>query len=142
MVSHLVQAGAARDVEAVDPEQEQAKKSELMKKVEEIKASMERKRQAREKYEAYMKEHAASTGTDYEKWDLWCPEDEEDDLVASCTPHNSQLKAMEKDINERHQRCGHRTCTEACKQAPFRHPLGTLQRSPAIRKKVLRVRNN
>jgi hypothetical protein len=134
-VSHFVQADAATDLKAVDPEKEQARKAELMEKVQSMKASMERKRQAREKYEAYMKEHTASMGTDYEKWDLWCPEDEEDDLIASCTPHNSQLKAMEKDINERHQRCVQRMW------AARGNPSGT-QHNPAVMVHVLWARSH
>jgi hypothetical protein len=44
----------------------------------------------------------ATTGTDYAKWDMWCPEDEEDDLFNSLTPPD--CKAMEKDINDRHKK--------------------------------------
>lgn len=46
----------------------------------------------------------AGAGTDYTRWDMWCPEDEEDDMVNSCTPNSPEFRAMEKDINERHER--------------------------------------
>jgi len=49
---------------------------------------------------------ASTTGTDYTKWDMWCPEDEEDELFNSLTP--PECKAMEKDINDRHKRCAHK----------------------------------
>ena len=86
--------------------EETERKAKVMAKVEEIKASMAKKKAARERYEAYVQDIGTTAGTDYDKWDLWCPEDEEDDLVASCTPQSAQLQAMEKDIDERHQRCG------------------------------------
>lgn len=44
-------------------------------------------------------------GTDYTKWDMWCPEDEEDDLFNSLTPNNPAFRAMERDIDDRHKRC-------------------------------------
>jgi hypothetical protein len=83
---------------------DEKRKAEVMKKVKEIKANMERKRKARERFEAYVQLHGQSAGTDYEKWDMWCPEDEEDEMIASCTPQSAQLQSMEKDINDRHQR--------------------------------------
>ena len=43
--------------------------------------------------------------TDYEKWELFTPEDEEDELIGSLTPNNPQMKAMEADIDARHARC-------------------------------------
>lgn len=79
-----------------------------MVKVEELKASMEHKRAARVRFDAYVRaqqEQPQSAVIDYTKWDLWCPEDEEDELLAECTPNNPQLHAMEKDIDERHARC-------------------------------------
>jgi hypothetical protein len=48
---------------------------------------------------------AAGCGTDYTKWDLFCPEDEEDDLFNNMTPSNPAFKAMEKDMDERHRKC-------------------------------------
>lgn len=63
------------------------------------------KQKARERYAEYMEQNDHSLAeTDYAKWDMWCPSDEEDEMVASCTPNNAQLKAMEKDIDERHAR--------------------------------------
>lgn len=90
------------------PDEENARREDVLRKVEEIKVNMERKRVAREKYDAHMRENPQAAGTDYEKWDLWCPEDEEDELVASCTPQNAQLQAMERDIDTRYKRCGSR----------------------------------
>lgn len=98
------QAGAAKQADA-DPAAEEARKEELMRKVQELKASHERKLRARVKYEEYVANGGGSGYfTDYNKWDMWCPEDEQDDLINSMTPNNPQFKAMEKDIEERHKR--------------------------------------
>jgi hypothetical protein len=100
-----VKASSAGSAPVEADKEDEERKADMMKKVEELKQNMERKRQARQKYEAYVQSNAGAVGTDYEKWDLWCPEDEEDELVASCTPQNAQLQAMENDIDERHKRC-------------------------------------
>ena len=100
-----LQATLANGEDGADDEEAKARKARTLQKVEEIKASMERKRHARSKYEAYVKDNTQAGGTDYEAWDLWCPEDEEDEMIATCTPQNAQLQAMEKDINERHEKC-------------------------------------
>lgn len=92
---------------------EDSRRAETVQKVQQIKDNMERKRRARARYEEHVKHTLALAGTDYAKWDLWCPEDEEDELVATCTPDNAQLKAMEKDIDERHQRYGIFACRQS-----------------------------
>lgn len=102
---HLLQTPARNDSNNEQEEVDEERRTQVLKKVEEIKASMAAKRAARQKYDEYVKEHGSVAGTDYEKWDLWCPEDEEDELVASCTPQSAQLKAMERDIDDRHARC-------------------------------------
>ena len=90
--------------EARDP----AREAELQAKVAGIRARLERKKAARARFEAHVAAHPglAAWGTDYARWDMWCPEDEEDELLASCTPDNPQFHAMEKDINDRHDRKG------------------------------------
>ena len=60
---------------------------------------------ARERFEEYTKDNAdeKTAGTDYTKWDMWCPSDEEDELISKLTlPNTAEFKAMEKDIDERH----------------------------------------
>jgi hypothetical protein len=95
--------GEAR-VSASD-EDRASREEDLKEKVAELKARMEMKRKARERHERYVSEHEHNAAeTDYMKWDLWCPSDEEDEMIASCTPNNAQLKAMEKDIDARHTR--------------------------------------
>lgn len=86
---------------------EAAKQADLQRKVQELKDNRERKLRARQKYEEYTQEQGQehSFATDYTKWDLWCPSDEEDELFNSMTPNTSAFKAMEKDINDRHNRC-------------------------------------
>lgn len=82
------------------------RRASVQRKVEEIKANLDKKRLARERYEEHIQHNPPTiASTDYIKWDFWCPEDDEDELVASCTPNNAQLQAMEKDINDRHARC-------------------------------------
>lgn len=83
------------------------RRASVQRKVDEIKANLEKKRLARKRYEEHIKSSPPTiASTDYIKWDIWCPIDDEDELVAACTPNNSQLRAMEKDINDRHARCG------------------------------------
>jgi len=43
--------------------------------------------------------------TDYERWDLWAPSDDEDDALGACPPSSPAFRALERDIDERHQRC-------------------------------------
>lgn len=91
---------------ANDDEDSPERQEELKRKVQELKARLEEKQQARMRYDAYMQQKDPGAGTDYAKWDMWCPEDEDDEILASCTPNNAQMQAMEKDIDERHARCG------------------------------------
>lgn len=74
--------------------------------VEEMKASLARKQAARARYQEHMAAQgpALRSETDYSKWDLFTPEDEEDEMVNSLTPNDPSIRALEKDINERHQR--------------------------------------
>ena len=71
-----------------------------------MKASLARKQAARARYQEHMAAQgpALRSGTDYTKWDLFTPEDEEDEIVNSLTPNDNGIRALEKDINERHQR--------------------------------------
>lgn len=102
------QASKKQEQAAAGPDDEVSleRQEELKRKVQELKARLEAKKLARARYDAYVqqKDSSAPNSTDYEKWDLWCPEDEDDELLASCTPNNEQMKAMEKDIDERHAR--------------------------------------
>lgn len=85
----------------------ESRKASVQQKVEEIKARIQLKQLARKRYDKHVKNNPPTIATtDYIKWDIWCPEDDEDELVANCTPDSSQLRAMEKDINDRHARCG------------------------------------
>lgn len=84
-----------------------AKQTELLRKVEELKASRERKLKARRQYEGYVqgkKQQQHSYATDYTRWELWCPSDEEDDLFNSLTPNSPAFRTMEQDISKRHAR--------------------------------------
>jgi hypothetical protein len=95
----------AAEEEAAAKEAE--RRARLMDKAMVLKASYERKLKARAKFEEYSKAGAGAhnTGTDYTKWDLWCPEDEEDEMISQITPNNPAFRSMEKDIDERHNRC-------------------------------------
>ena len=71
-----------------------------------MKASLARKQAARARYQEHMAAQgpALRSETDYTKWDLFTPEDEEDEMVNSLTPNDPGIRALERDINERHQR--------------------------------------
>jgi hypothetical protein len=86
---------------------DEARQEDLRRKVEAIRESLERKRKARERYQAYVASSGghASSQTDYNKWDMWCPSDDEDDMIKSLTPNSPEFRSMEKDIDERHERC-------------------------------------
>ena len=100
---------AAREkAEREEKEKEDDRRARLEAKAAELKANYERKLKARSRFDAYVQSGGApqaNVGTDYTKWDMWCPEDEEDDLINSITPtHNAAFRAMEKDIDERHRK--------------------------------------
>ena len=99
-------AQAAADKAAAEKEKE--RRSRLQAKAAELKANYERKLKARARFDEYSAAGGAPHhlfGTDYTKWDMWCPEDDEDELINSLTPtHNPAFRAMEKDIDERHNR--------------------------------------
>lgn len=61
---------------------------------------------ARARFEEYVQTaEAKKSSTDYERWDMWCPSDDEDELINKLTlPNTAEFKAMEKDIDERHRR--------------------------------------
>ena len=92
------------------------KKSEVREKVAEMMREKERRERARELYAKYLAEKmndgsdpadvAAKrrTATDYTSWDLWTPSDDEDDPWMKYTPDNPAFKAMEADIDARHER--------------------------------------
>ena len=100
---------AARQAAAAEPEElTPERRAELMVKVEELQKRMRRKEAARKRHAEYVRAKEAAggaqyAGTDYSEWDLWCPSDEEDDLVRGMAPDNAEFSAMEKDIEERHQ---------------------------------------
>lgn len=88
-----------------NPEAEAAKQAELRAKVDALMASRARKQRARQLFEQRAAAAQHRFATDYTKWGLWCPSDEEDELFANCTPSSAEFRAMERDINERHARC-------------------------------------
>ena len=67
---------------------DEEKQAALKAKVEDIMRRRQQRLAARERYEEYTKRRAGPTattasGTDYNKWDMYTPTDEEDDLIAS-----------------------------------------------------------
>jgi hypothetical protein len=87
-----------------EQDQETERREQAMAKVKDLMANRERKLRARARYEEYVKsQDTTQFGTDYTKWDIWCPEDEEDDFINSIGPNTPQFKAMEKDIDDRHR---------------------------------------
>lgn len=55
----------------------------------------------------------AGAATDYDRWDLWTPSDEEDEALAACPSANPGIRALERDIDQRHQRLPDPTLTLA-----------------------------
>ncbi|GFR41120.1 hypothetical protein Agub_g1764 [Astrephomene gubernaculifera] len=100
-----------------DQDTDAERREQAMAKVKELMANRERKLRARARYEEYVQsQERTQFGTDYTKWDIWCPEDEEDDLINSIGPNTPQFKAMEKDIDERHrQMVERRQLAERCR---------------------------
>lgn len=97
--------GECDDADAADTEA--ARQAELRRKLEELKASRQRKIKARELYSSYVQgkqQQSQGFATDYTQWDLWCPSDEEDDIFNSLTPNTPEFRAMERDISTRHER--------------------------------------
>eukprot|EP00191_Tetraselmis_sp_GSL018_P015799 CAMPEP_0177589110 /NCGR_PEP_ID=MMETSP0419_2-20121207/6609_1 /TAXON_ID=582737 /ORGANISM="Tetraselmis sp., Strain GSL018" /LENGTH=437 /DNA_ID=CAMNT_0019079403 /DNA_START=128 /DNA_END=1438 /DNA_ORIENTATION=+ len=82
------------------------REEELKQRAADLKASYERKQRARAKFEEYVQTAEANRSeTDYARWDLWCPSDDEDELISKLTlPSTPEFKAMEKDIDDRHKR--------------------------------------
>ena len=80
------------------------KQAQLQQKVAELQQNRRRKMEARQRFDAHVAYSKASHQTDYTKWDLFTPDDEEDDLINSLTPNNPQMKALEADIDARHTR--------------------------------------
>ena len=95
----------SRRFENLPPERQ----AELMAKVEAIKQNRDRKERLRRAYDAHVAATegegvARSAGTDYAKWDLYTPSDEEDAMLSEMTPDTPEFRAMEKDIDERHRK--------------------------------------
>ena len=76
--------------------------------VDEIMARKAAKDKARERFNDHVESGVQGTfvtnNTDYNSWDLWCPSDDEDEMIKDLTPNNPAFKAMEKDIDDRHAR--------------------------------------
>jgi hypothetical protein len=83
---------------------EAARQAELLRKVEELKSNRAHKLRARQRFDKYSQQTTQAYATDYARWDMWCPSDEEDDLFNSIPPNNPAFRAMERDINDRHAR--------------------------------------
>jgi hypothetical protein len=105
-------AAACAESEGDDDDAVRRRRAELLLKVESLKANRARKLRARAKYDAYVASGGAGAGgaCDYARWDLWCPSDDEDALFGQLTPDTPAFRAMERDIDERHRRCGAVCC--------------------------------
>lgn len=84
------------------------KRREVEERAEELKRELDMRQKAREKYEEYVKRHPEvlerkkQMPTDYRAWDLWAPEEEEEDLLPEgVKPQGAEADAMERDVEER-----------------------------------------
>ncbi len=89
----------------VSPEEDAENQQRLKQKIAELQSNQRKKHEARQRYDAHVSQQHKQHVTDYTKWDLFTPDDEEDDLINSLTPNNPQMKALEADIDARHARC-------------------------------------
>ena len=89
------------------------KKTEVREKVAEMMREKERRERARGLYAKYQEKMGSGpdakaarrrAATDYTSWDLWMPSDDEEDPWMKYTPDNPAFKAMEADIDARHER--------------------------------------
>ena len=75
--------------------------------VEDLKERQEKKEKRRDQYNAYVCHGKRDNGsTDYRQWELWCPSDEDDEIVRSCLPNRPECQALDRDMKERRERCG------------------------------------
>eukprot|EP00198_Chlamydomonas_reinhardtii_P013934 XP_001703271.1 TPR domain-containing protein [Chlamydomonas reinhardtii] len=125
---------AASSKDEGDDDAEDERKERAMAKVKELIANRERKLRARAMYEEYVRTKDQSRfGTDYTKWDIWCPDDEEDDLINSVGPNTPQFRAMEKDIDERHRQLVERRQLAERARVAGNAAYGARQYSEALR---------
>jgi len=93
------------------------RKEKAQVKVDEIMLRKKEKDKAREKYKEYMADESKGTfvtnNTDYAAWELFCPSDDEDEMISSLTPDGPQFKAMEKDMDDRHKKMKEKLRTAA-----------------------------
>ena len=99
-------ASKERQDEAKAPVEDPERQQKLKAKIAELQSNQSRKQKARQRFHDHVSQHHNQRVTDYEKWELFTPEDEEDELIGSLTPNNPQMKAMEADIDARHARSG------------------------------------
>ena len=103
------------------PQDDPEKQQQFKQKIADLQNNLRRKEAARNRYRDHISQQSQQHTTDYTKWELFTPDDEEDDLINSLTPNNPQMKAMEADIDARHARC------VACSDMPayWRHSLSS-----------------
>ncbi|CAD7702947.1 unnamed protein product, partial [Ostreobium quekettii] len=80
------------------------RRDELMRKVAALQERRAKRLAARERYDRYVEENPGGHWTDYDKWNMWCPSDEEDAMFDTVRPETPEFRAMEKDIDDRHKR--------------------------------------
>eukprot|EP01052_Picozoa_sp_SAG31_P052760 SAG31_NODE_13179_length_887_cov_1.629442_1_plen_224_part_01 len=91
-------AAEAKKQEYIDEHRE-----ELMEKVRALQEDREKKEHARKRFAKWRSKHSKTMNCDYKGWDMWEPdEDPDDDIYKDCPPPDTpELRAMEKDIEER-----------------------------------------
>ena len=109
------QAKKDRAMAEVQAKKDEAKKKkdyiddhydDLKEKVDQIKSDRAKKESARKKFGKWRERHSKTLVCDYKGWDIWEPEeDEDDDIYKDCPPPDTpELRAMERDIEERGKR--------------------------------------
>lgn len=88
----------------VPPKVNAERQQQLKQKIAELQNNQQRKHNARQRYADHVSQQNNKHLTDYTKWDLFTPDDEDDDMINSLTPNNPEMKAMAADIDARHAR--------------------------------------
>ena len=102
--SFAAKQAASQTDKAASPQDNAERQQQLKQKIADLQTSLRKKEAARQRYRDHVSQQSHQHATDYAKWDLFTPDDEEDDLINSLSPNNPQLKAMEADIDARHAR--------------------------------------
>ena len=117
---------------------------ELKDKVDAIHAERAMKEKARKRFGAWRQKHSKTLVCDYKGWDVWEPEEDEDDnIYKDCPPPDSPaLRAMEADIVDRGKRKAEREKLADIEKEAGNRAFKAQQYSEAVRCYTVAIDNN